>query len=357
MINTSFIYFFCVIIKKTYSGDDIMLKEVKIELTNKCCRNCKHCSSNATSSNYNLKVLDFYDVVRIIKEAKELGVETIVFTGGEPLMYDRLPELVELTTILGMKSTIYTFAYRTDENLSKYKKLIDLGLNKIVYSLADSLSDEEDISIYDKVEFFDKVFKNNNTKLGFHYTVSKDSFTRLESVVIDTIKKFINRNYFDKVSLLRFVPHGKGTTTMDLSKEELLVIKNLYLNTSYKEKIRLGTPWNILGIENTPCIIADEIMIIGFDGVAYPCDSIKYFTKLGISGNIRDNTLLDMYNSEYFSNIRKFNVENSCSSCKQYSICRSGCIGQKIIANYTESENKVLTLKKCINSIDPKCMR
>ena len=161
----------------------------------------------------------------------------------------------------------------------------------------------------------------------------------------------------DRVSLLRFVPHGKGTTDMDLSKEELLAIKNLYLNSNDKDKIRLGTPWNILGIENTPCIIADEIMIIGFDGIAYPCDSIKYFTKLGISGNIRETSLMEMYNSEYFSNIRKFNTGNSCFVCEQYHICKSGCIGQKIIANYTEIEDKVLTLKRCINSRDPKCMR
>lgn len=340
-----------------YSGDDVMLKEVKIELTNKCSRNCKHCSSNATSSIGNLKVLDYEDVSRVINEAKLMGADTIVFTGGEPLMYGRLSELVELTSKLGMKSTIYTFSYRTDEILNKYRELIDLGLEKIVYSLADSLSDEEDISIYDKVEFFDKVFENNNARLGFHYTVSKDSFSRLESVVTEAIETFKIRSYFDRVSLLRFVPHGKGTIDMDLSKEELLAIKSLYLNSNYKDKIRLGTPWNILGIENTPCIIADEIMIIGFDGIAYPCDSIKYFTKLGISGNIRENSLMEMYDSEYFSNIRKFNTDNSCSVCEQYSICRSGCIGQKIIANYTESDDKVLTLKRCINSRDPKCMR
>ena len=211
--------------------------------------------------------------------------------------------------------------------------------------------------IYDKVDFFDKLFEDNNGRLGFHYTVSKDSFARLEQVVNETIKIFKNRSYFDKVSLLRFVPHGKGTTDMDLSKEELLAIKNLYSNSNDKDKIRLGTPWNILGIENTPCIIADEIMIIGFDGIAYPCDSIKYFTKLGISGNIRENSLMEMYDSEYFSNIRKLNTDNSCSACEQYSKCKSGCIGQKIIANYTESDNKVLTLKRCINSRDPKCMR
>lgn len=328
-----------------------MLKEIKIELTNKCARNCKHCSSNATNNIDNLKELDFNSVYKIITEAKIMGVETIVFTGGEPLMYDRLPELVELT------SKIYTFAYRTDEALNKYRKLIDLGLNKIVYSLANSLSDEIDISTYDIEYFFDKVFENNNTRLGFHYTISTDSYSKFKNVIISTISAFKSKKYFDKVSLLRFVPHGKGTTYMDLSKEQLLDIKNFYLNFADKNRIRLGSPWNILGIENSPCIIADEIMIIGFDGIAYPCDSIKYFTALGISGNISKNSLMDIYTSEYFSNIRNFNTDNSCSSCEQYSICKSGCIGQKIIANYTDNKDKVLTLKSCINSRDPKCMR
>ena len=334
-----------------------MLKEIKIELTNKCSRNCMHCSSNATNNINNLKELNFEDVCKIIKEAKQIGVQTIVFTGGEPLMYDGLPDLVKLTSKLGMKSTIYTFAYRTNETLNKYKNLINLGLNKIIYSLADSLSNETDISSYDKECFFDKVFENNDAKLGFHYTVSKNSFLKLETILTETINTFNNKKYFEKVSLLRFVPHGKGTTDMDLLKEDLLAIKNLYLNSNNKNRIRLGTPWNILGIENTPCIIADEIMIIGFDGIAYPCDSIKYFTKLGISGNIKENSLMEMYNSDYFSNIRKFNTDNSCSSCEQYPICKSGCIGQKIIANYTDSNDKVLMLKRCINSRDSKCMR
>ena len=330
-----------------------MLKEIKIELTNKCARNCKHCSSNATNSIDNLKELDFDSVYKIITEAKMMGVETIVFTGGEPLMYDRLSELVELTSRLEMKSTIYTFAYRTDETLNKYRNLINLGLNKIVYSLADSLSDETDISSYDIKYFFDRTFENNNAKLGFHYTISTDSYSKFKDVIISSISAFKSKKYFDKVSLLRFVPNGKGKIYMDLSKEQLLDIKNF----ANKNRIRLGSPWNILGIENSPCIIADEIMIIGFDGIAYPCDSIKYFTELGISGNISENSLMDMYTSEYFSNIRNFNTDNSCSSCEQYSICKSGCIGQKIIANYTNNKDKVLTLKRCINSRDPKCMR
>lgn len=334
-----------------------MLKEVKIELTNKCSRNCKHCSSSATSNNKNLKELDFNHVSKIIREAKLMGVETIVFTGGEPLMYDRLCELVKLTSSLGMKSIIYSFAFRNDQTLKQYRTLIENGLNKIIYSLADTLSNEKDLSTYEKGEFFDKVFEGSNAILGFHYAVSKDSIDRLNEVVNKTIQTFDNKKYFDKISLLRFVPHGKGTNDMDLTREELLSIKDLYLSNNNKSRIRLGSPWNILGIENSPCIIADEIMIICFDGIAYPCDSIKYFTELGISGNIKDNSLSEMYNSEYFTNIRNLNVSNSCSSCNQYSICKSGCIGQKIIANYTQDADKVKVLRRCINSRDPKCMR
>ena len=43
-----------------------MLKEIKIELTNKCARNCKHCSSNATNNIDNLKELDFDSIYKII---------------------------------------------------------------------------------------------------------------------------------------------------------------------------------------------------------------------------------------------------------------------------------------------------
>ena len=222
-----------------------------------------------------------------------------------------------------MKSTIYSFAYRNAQTLKQYKNLIENGLYKIIYSLADTLSDEEELSTYETEEFFDKVFEVSNATLGFHYAVSKDSIKRLNEVINNSIKTFENKKYFDKISLLRFVPHGKGTNDMDLSKEELILIKNLYLNSSNQSRIRLGSPWNILGIENSPCIIADEIMIIGFDGIAYPCDSIKYFTELGISGNIKEKSLSEMYNSEYFTNIRNLNINNSCSSCNQYSICKS----------------------------------
>ncbi len=86
-----------------------MLKEIKIELTNKCARNCKHCSSRATNNSLEVKELDFTKVVKIIKEAKKLNVKNIVFTGGEPLLYERLNDLIKIASDLGIDTTIYTF--------------------------------------------------------------------------------------------------------------------------------------------------------------------------------------------------------------------------------------------------------
>ena len=327
-----------------------MLKEVKIELTNRCMRNCLHCSSRATNDKKYIEELAFDDVARIILEAKEMGVQSIVFTGGEPLMYKNLDLLVSLASSLDLKTTIYTFAYKTKENLRKYRHLIKAGLDKIIYSLADTLSLEEDVSYYTNEEFFDKVFKDNNGKLGFHYALSKDSFKNFNNVLNYTIDTFKDKPYFDKVSILRFVPHGKGTMDMDLSKKELLELKKFYLSNINKDKIRLGSPWNILGISNSPCVIGDEIMIIGFDGVAYPCDSVKYFKDLGISGNIKEHSILELYNSLYFKSLREIKNETSCIGCDNY-ICKGGCLGQKIIASPDKK------LKRILREKDPKCMR
>lgn len=47
-----------------------MLKEVKIELTNRCARNCKHCSSSATNSSNNVKELGWEDVKKLYMKQK-----------------------------------------------------------------------------------------------------------------------------------------------------------------------------------------------------------------------------------------------------------------------------------------------
>ena len=57
-----------------------MLKEVKIELTNKCLRNCKHCSSSATNKDNN--VTDNKNKVTVPDESEQQEFGVWVPTNG-----------------------------------------------------------------------------------------------------------------------------------------------------------------------------------------------------------------------------------------------------------------------------------
>ncbi len=336
-----------------------MLKEVKIELTNKCSRNCVHCSNEGTNNINKTMELSFKDVVKIIKECSEIGVESIVFTGGEPLQYKNLHQLIKITSNYGIKTTLYTFEYRTEESFYKYRRLIKNGLSKIVYSLADSLSQEKDQSLYSLETFFESLLKDRKTRLGFHYALTKDSYPSYQSTVNNTLKFFLNKDYFDQISFLRFVPHGRGEKEMRLSPSQLLEFKSYYLSLEkeIKNKIRLGSPWNILAINNNKCLIANEVMIIGFDGIAYPCDAIKYYEGLKMGGNIKEKSLKEMYNSKYFIALRELFLVSSCASCYNQQVCQGGCLGQKIIAFYEPLESMTKSLKRCYLKKDPQCLK
>lgn len=93
----------------------------------------------------------------------------------------------------------------------------------------------------------------------------------------------------------------------------------------YGSKIHLGSPFNILNIYYTPCTAGEDIMIIGFDGRAYPCDAMKYFNYMGSGGNIYTSSILEIYYSDYFEKIRhaNHNLSDDCIGCAKDK-CRGG---------------------------------
>lgn len=312
-----------------------MLKEIKIELTNKCYRNCRHCSSNGIQDETSSIELSINDVKRIINECHKMDIKKIVFTGGEPLLYTQLPDLISLSKAHGISTSIYSFAFRTDDYFKKFKDLIDAGLSKIVYSLADTLSTNKPDTEKEIKCFFDDLLSHTKTKLGFHYTITNNSYLYYKNIVTKTLNDFRGCDYFDNISLLRFVPHGRGTKEMDLTVDQINDLNAYYLSLANKDKkhIRFGSPWNILGISSHKCTIADEVMIIGYDGIAYPCDSVKYMSYFGISGNISTMNLNELYNSKYFKKIRELkDITCSNNDCELHGQCKSGCLGQKIIS-------------------------
>lgn len=308
------------------------MKEVKIELTEQCNRWCKHCSSKAKNTDY--KSLDIDTVKRIIDESKEINVRSIVLTGGEATLYPKLDEVISYASNNGFEIKLYSMCDPTLDTIKYLGYLNTIGLKEIIYSTTYNLTLDGVVTLDRLKEFFPLLLDKTNIRLGLHHAILKDTLYDIDEV----IKLFfsLDNTKTTNLSFLRYVPHGRGTKDLLLNRDELIWFRNKMIEYKkiYGDKIRLGSPWNFLGIEKTECSAAEKSLIVGFDGNVYPCDAMKYFDYLGSGGNIYHNSLKEIYNSKYFNDIRTFKNCSSleCIECSNYEICKGGCLGQKMVA-------------------------
>lgn len=116
---------------------------LRVSLTDKCNLSCIYCMPSGVK----LKDLDinqdmsFDDYKNLIKNFSKLGIRKIRFTGGEPLIYPYLDELINYTKeICGIDDICMTTnAIGLEERI---KKLKDSGLRKVNISL-DSLDEKK----------------------------------------------------------------------------------------------------------------------------------------------------------------------------------------------------------------------
>ena len=319
------------------------MKEVKIELTEQCNRWCKHCSSKAKNTDY--KSLDIDTVKRIIDESKEIEAKSIVLTGGEATLYPKLDEVISYASNNGLEIKLYSMCNPTLENIEYLRHLNTIGLKEIIYSTTYNLTLDGVVTLDKLKEFFPLLLDKTNIRLGVHHAILKDTVYDIDEL----IKLFfsLDDTKTTNLSFLRYVPHGRGTKDLLLNRDELIWFRNKMIEYKkiYGDKIRLGSPWNFLGIEKTECSAAEKSLIVGFDGNVYPCDAMKYFDYLGSGGNIYHNSLKEIYNSKYFNDIRTFKKCSSleCLECSNYEICKGGCLGQKMVAFISPD---TLTFKK-----------
>jgi MoaA/NifB/PqqE/SkfB family radical SAM enzyme len=83
-----------------------LLKLLQIDLTDDCPLFCGHCSnSSGPGRNTHFPIENLLDIVR---GAKDLGVEVVVYSGGEPLRYPNLEEACLAAKSHGLPVTIFT---------------------------------------------------------------------------------------------------------------------------------------------------------------------------------------------------------------------------------------------------------
>lgn len=323
---------------------EFKLKEIKIEVTHKCGLNCRHCSSEANQDSR--KTMSWDSCQKILEEANNMGVTEVSFSGGEPLLWNEIKDAVSFASKLGLKVVLYSSG-NVDNTQEQLTELKSKGLGKIIYSIFDHESKR-----HDQLTGVNGSFKwmiesaEISQKLGLitelHFVPFSLNYKSIPGVVKTATSMGIKT-----VSLLRFVPHGRGC---DIREWQLSKSQNIELRKIVKDlreegySIRLGSPYNFLWLtENPKCLSGIDRLTIGPDLRLFPCDAFKQIRPgdIGIKNDkfssLQNHSLQECwFNSQFLKLIRTQigkDFEGECKQCNKLHLCNSGCIAQKFI-NY-----------------------
>jgi MoaA/NifB/PqqE/SkfB family radical SAM enzyme len=217
--------------------------------------------------------------IEIINGAISLGVKEITFSGGEPLTWKGIIEVVAHSKNMGLTTNIYTSGnYNNLDRLMK--ELKSAGLDKLIFSLYSDNENEHN-RVTRRANSF------TNTMEAIMLANSYNIFTEIHFVALArNYKKLIGiaalaqANEIKQVSILRFVPQGRGLLISNndtLNKIQNLELKKIVMDLRNEGfKIRTGSPFNVLLLNNNPkCMAAQDRLIVDPNLNIYPCDAFK----------------------------------------------------------------------------------
>jgi radical SAM protein with 4Fe4S-binding SPASM domain len=319
------------------------LKEIKLELTQECPLACVHCSTNSSRKQTNS--LSKSVAIRLLHEAADLGVEKVVFTGGEPLVWPYLTEAIRTAASLHISTTLYTTGI-LDNALTPLSRtaasdFVQLGLRRFIFSLySDRANIHDSITRYGTHSATIIALQNataSGCPVELHFVAMKRNFRDLPGVV-----RLASETGLERVSVLRFVPQGRGrgiAEREDLDSADLRALASsiTQLRLQYPEiRIRAGSPFNILDIGHSPCNAAQDVLVINHRGDIFPCDAFKNVRYAEpLYGSVLSNPLKEVWQkSQFLQKVRDILSEEKlepCAGCAISGGCQSGCLAQKVI--------------------------
>lgn len=307
----------------------ILPGSLKIEVTKRCNLSCKHCLANSDSTKY--PELSYQEILALLTQAKEIGVTSVGFVGGEPLIRKDLPKIAKFSESISVKYSISSNGMLlTPDIISSIKSQF---LSKVSISL-DGTKEyhnylRENSNAFDFALRGISLLRTENIPVAVAMMINKDNKNYIQDVIENAIH--VGANFFIINDL---IPTGRGEDMINscLSYQEYLDVTETMLGfrKDYGKKINIlwkgmdpGSPddKNLGYFFNSKCGAALSELTIDNEGFIQPCPFLPKTSE-----NIRMRSLKDIwYCSEELNTYQnRDSLTGGCGSChKQYSC--SGC--------------------------------
>ncbi len=216
-------------------------------ITKQCNLKCVHCYAHAKNIPSDNE-LTTKEGKKLIDDLAQFGVPVLLFSGGEPLMRDDLPELAAYAVEKGMRAVISTNGTLITEAIAKTLKKI--GLSYVGISL-DGMED-----IHDRFRGVKGAFKSAmkgienckaaGIKVGLRFTINK--FNAFE---IPNIFKLLEEMDIPRACFYHLVYAGRGSQLVkeDSTHKETRAVVDLIMDLTKKLHDR-GKPKEVLTVDN-----------------------------------------------------------------------------------------------------------
>jgi uncharacterized protein (TIGR00661 family) len=318
-------------------------KDAVIKPTMKCVCNCTSCQARSKDWwNADTQSMTLQQWQEVFPRLKDCGFERVQISGGEPLLYSHLPQMIESIRNNGLEALLNTNGFLLSS--ARMKALCESGLNGINFSL-----DSPKPSIHDFLRNRQGIWKRclDGIKLARKYNdylwcavrMVLTSFNLMD--LPEMLKLAIDLEVSSlKLSYLEWNHQGSpllpNIETLQRFKDVVLpccqdilwsldiqpkqkeitgyILKHLLYpgETNSLEHYARGIYWN--NKEYTKhCKIPYSLIIIYGDGRILPCNASEY-ARISLPGNLHKDTLENILYSKTMEDFRR-NMPDFCWYC------------------------------------------
>lgn len=294
------------------------LYQVHIKLTNECNLSCRYCYAESGAVAYKT-FLALDELKKVVDDVKQIS-NNIAYTlsGGEPLMYPHLFELMEYIKSLDNHILLLTNGfYITEENAPLIAKMCSLVKISI-----DGSTEEINAITRGKNSF-------NGALNGYNLLLKHNANVQITMTVtkanIDDIGNMV-KMFGNRLTLQPFFKTGRGSDNSHLEISGVEYYEAMVKIEGLNPMAGIGELLN--GLRNrgtTKCAMADGEFSISENGDVFPCQMLAEEEFKG--GNIKTDTIVDILNSKTFKYVTSFSslTNEECMTCPIKLLCGGAC--------------------------------
>jgi len=300
------------------------LLSLELEFSRHCNLRCIYCYASANGKLKN--ELNVSEIKIIIDQASGLGAKKIILLGGgEPLLYEGFPQVVEYISKKGLQQTLFTNGTLLTDDLSlflyRHKVSVVIKRNSTCSDVQDELTGIEGSHhmINKGMEaLLNAGYPSEENLLGIQTIICRQNINEIPSMWIWARERGIIP-YFE---ILTFQGRAKEHPELTVSIDE---IKILFEELKDLDAKRFNLNWlPHPTIASFSCKRHLYSCLVNSQGYVQPCTGVDKFI-----GNIREKSLKDiLMESPSIKSLRNIykNIEGACAKCKHIFDCY-GCRG------------------------------